>query len=63
LFGYDLVPVVALNAHATHRGEVHFLAVGYDDCLQKPLEKRLLLESMGNVLSKKRKRRKKLARS
>ncbi len=63
LYGYDLVPVVALNAHATHRGEVHFLAVGYDDCLQKPLDKRLLLESMGNVLSKKRKRRKMLARS
>ena len=63
LNGYDMVPVVALDGHAIHGGEVHFLAVGYDDCLKKPLDKRLLLESMGHVLSKKRKRRKMLPRS
>jgi len=63
LHGYERVPVVALDAHAIHGGEVHFLAAGYDDCLKKPLDKRLLLESMGQVLSKKRKRRKKMARS
>ena len=63
LNGYEMVPVVALDAHAIHGGEVHFLAAGYDGCLKKPLDKRLLLESMGHVLSKKRKRRKKMARS
>ena len=63
LNGYDHVPVVALDSHAVHGGEVHFLAVGYDDCLKKPLDKRLLLESMGHVLSKKRKRRKMMART
>ena len=63
LHGYERVPVVALDAHAIHGGEVHFLAAGYDGCLKKPLDKRLLLESMGQVLSKKRKRRKKMARS
>ena len=62
LNGYETVPVVALDSHAVHGGEFHFLSVGYDDCLQKPLDKRLLLESLGNVLSKKRKRRKMLAR-
>ena len=55
--GYDQVPVVALDPHAVHGGEVHYMAVGYDECLQKPLDKRLLLETMGHVLSKKRKRR------
>lgn len=63
LSGYDHVPVVALDSHAVHGGEVHFLAVGYDDCLKKPLDKRLLLESMGHVLSKKQSRRKMLVRS
>ena len=55
--GYDQVPVVALDPHAAHGGDVHYRAVGYDDCLQKPLDKRLLLETMGHVLSKKRQRR------
>jgi len=62
LKGYDKVPVVALDPHPVHGGEVHFLSVGYDECLQKPLDKRLLLETMGNVLSRNRIPRKKRVR-
>ncbi|MFQ5570153.1 MAG: ATP-binding protein [Rhodothermales bacterium] len=61
LNGYEKVPVVALDPHPVHGGEVQFLAVGYDDCLQKPLDKRLLLESMGQLLANNRKRRKRMA--
>ena len=50
--GYDRVPVVALDPHPVHGGEMHFLTIGYDDYLHKPLDKKLLLDSIGQVLSK-----------
>lgn len=51
MMGMDEVPVVALDPHAQHGGEVHYLAVGYADYLQKPLDKQVLLNSLGQVLS------------
>ncbi len=57
LKGYDKVPVVALDPHPVHGGEVHFLTAGYDYYLHKPLDKQLLLDSMGLVLAKNTKKR------
>ncbi len=51
------MPVVALDPHPVHGGEVHFLTAGYDYYLHKPLDKQLLLDSMGLVLAKNTKKR------
>ncbi len=56
LKGYDKVPVVALDPHPVHGGAVHFLTVGYDHYLHKPLDKQLLLDSLGQVLARKKRR-------
>jgi CheY-like chemotaxis protein/anti-sigma regulatory factor (Ser/Thr protein kinase) len=57
LNGYDKVPVIALDPHPVHGSEIHFMSVGYADCLHKPLDKKLLLDAIGHILSKDYKRR------
>ncbi|HMB90404.1 MAG TPA: ATP-binding protein [Rhodothermales bacterium] len=63
LTGYDKVPVIALDPHPVHGSEVHFLTAGYDDCLHKPLDKKMLLDSIGHILSKDYKRRPRITAS
>jgi two-component system sensor histidine kinase TorS len=57
LRGYQSIPIVALDPYAVRGGEVQFLAAGYDAYLHKPLDRRLLLDSIGQVLAPDRRRR------
>lgn len=46
------VPVVAVTAHAMPGDREHFLAVGFDDYLSKPIDHRLLCASVERWLGR-----------
>ncbi len=49
--GYDTTPVIAVTAYALPGDREHFLRKGFDGYLGKPFTKRVLRETISNVLS------------